>query len=255
MDAQELIRIRATQKGMSIVCDPRAAWPDVVVALRARLKAGARFYAGAEVKLDTGDRALSRADFDQIRSVVEDEFNLRVYSLICTQDALVQRAAAEYGCEVAVHSEGGARPGQPVPASPLISGAQNGPEGRADAPIKPDTVIVRHTCRSGASVSSPGNIVIIGNVNPGADVVAQHDIIVAGVLRGNAHAGAGGDTSAVIMALALEPKQLRIADKLGLPPASERPLDRSRPVFTPEIAYIEGDRIVVEPYTGRFPGT
>lgn len=87
-------------------------------------------------------------------------------------------------------------------------------------------VIVRNTCRSGVRVVSPSDCVVLGDVNPGAEVIAQADVIIYGVLRGVAHAGAGGDRSARIWALSFEPNQLRIADLVAVPPRGAKPAQR-----------------------------
>lgn len=245
MQNNHIIKIRATQRGVSIVCDDQAPLEDLAVALRTRLQSHARFYTDADVKLDLGDRTFNPVDLAPIRTVLEDEFQLRLSGIVCSQDALIRQVAMDLGCPVEV------RAGETPSASETAPEPSGGPEIHHRSGSDDETLIVRQTCRSGMTVTSPGNIVIIGNVNPGADVVAQNDIIVLGVLRGNAHAGAGGDTSAVILALALEPKQLRIAGHLGLPPASDEPTDRSK--FRPEIAYVDENRIIIEPYTGRFP--
>ena len=248
MQQNNIIKIRATQHGVSIVCDDQATIPELVAALKARLQSHARFYADADVKLDIGNRTLSTVELVPIRSLLEDEFHLRLSGIVCSQDALIRQAMSELGCQIEVDAPVQSDP-QPRSETPGVRSDDPGNPGRFDN--EDETLIVRQTCRSGMTMASPGNIVIIGNVNPGAEVIAQHDIIVVGVLRGNAHAGAGGDASAVIMALALEPKQLRIANLLGLPPTVDEPPDRSK--FAPEVAYIDSNRIVIEPYTGRYP--
>lgn len=235
----DIIKIRATQNGIVIVLDARASLSELASALRARLTTASNFFTDAAVKVDVGDRELSRPEFEPLRSILEDEFRLRLSGILCSQSALLRRAAKELDLDVEVISNG---------AAPL-------PRPSTSPPSSVDTLLIRHTCRSGFKVDHPGNVVIVGDVNPGAEVVAQNDIIVVGALRGNAHAGAGGDTSALIVALILEPKQLRIAGHLALPPPAEPQVDRSKPVLTSEVAYIEGDRIVIEPYRGRFPSS
>lgn len=97
-------------------------------------------------------------------------------------------------------------------------------DGTADSPVKPGPGILylRQTLRSGQSVSHKGHLVIVGDVNPGAEVTADGDITVWGVLRGMAHAGISGDTTAEIRALRLEPIQLRIAHAIARAPDSPR---------------------------------
>ena len=104
------------------------------------------------------------------------------------------------------------------------------------------------TIRSGSVVRFDGDLLIFGDVNPGAHVVATGNIIVLGALQGMAHAGASGDVDAFLLALAFHPTQLRIASAIALPP--ERPSSRA---LAPEIAVLRGDSIVIRPYKGRLP--
>jgi septum site-determining protein MinC len=121
-------------------------------------------------------------------------------------------------------------------------------EGRppvASKPVKTDKadgapVIVRNTCRSGARIVSPSDCVVLGDVNPGAEIIAMGDVIVFGNLRGVAHAGAGGNRSARIWALSIEPHQIRIANLVAVPPRGGKPTPRRF-----EIAEIQGDIIEV----------
>jgi septum site-determining protein MinC len=111
------------------------------------------------------------------------------------------------------------------------------------APTIPDAdaaLLVQRTLRSGQVLRHHGHLTIIGDVNPGAEVVASGSIVVWGRLRGTAHAGALGDAEAVVCALELAPTLLRIADALARPPGS-RPSG-------PEMARITSKGIEVEPW-------
>ena len=74
------------------------------------------------------------------------------------------------------------------------------------------TKFVRKTIRSGQSINYPGNIVIVGDVNPGAEIYAAGNIIVLGTLKGVVHAGTNGNEKAIIAAFKLEPQILQIVD-------------------------------------------
>src|SRR5699024_11109853 len=80
------------------------------------------------------------------------------------------------------------------------------------------TKFVNTTLRSGQTLNYDGNIVIIGDVNPGAYVVAMGNIIVLGTLRGIAHAGCNGNKNAVVAAYNLQPTQLRITNIIARRP-------------------------------------
>ncbi|TDO83476.1 septum site-determining protein MinC [Halanaerobium saccharolyticum] len=104
-----------------------------------------------------------------------------------------------------------------------------------------DAVIINRTLRSGQRVKHQANIVIVGDVNPGAEVIAGGDIIVFGRLRGVVHAGAGGSKDSQVAALKLDPTQLRIASLIA-----RSPDDSDSSKLQAERAYIEDDQIVVE---------
>lgn len=102
----------------------------------------------------------------------------------------------------------------------------------------------RGTVRSGQQVSFYGNVVIIGDVNPGGEVVARGNVIVMGSLRGIVHAGADGNKDAVVVALNLQPTQLRIADVITRSPDEK---DMKNQII-PEIAYVKDETVYIENY-------
>jgi septum site-determining protein MinC len=104
----------------------------------------------------------------------------------------------------------------------------------------PSTLYHAATLRGGQVLHHTGNIVVVGDVNPGAELIATGDILVFGRLGGIAHAGAQGDDSARIFALDLAPTQLRIATSIA---ADTEPKRRSAPL--PEAAVARDGRIVV----------
>jgi septum site-determining protein MinC len=104
-----------------------------------------------------------------------------------------------------------------------------------------EAVIINRTLRSGQRVKHQANIVIVGDVNPGAEIIAGGDIIVFGRLRGVVHAGAGGSKDAQVAALKLDPTQLRIASLIARSPDD---IDSSK--LQAERAFIDNDQIIVE---------
>jgi septum site-determining protein MinC len=105
-------------------------------------------------------------------------------------------------------------------------------------------VLVQRTLRSGYSLVFPGHIVIIGDVNPGAQVTAGGNVIVWGRLRGVVHAGAEGDEEAIVCALDLMPTQLRIAEKIAIPPKR-----RGKP--HPEVASLQDGQVTAEQWNSK----
>ena len=97
------------------------------------------------------------------------------------------------------------------------------------------------TVRSGEYLDSPGDLLILGDVNPGAIVSAEENIIIWGRLLGIAHAGSKGNSKATISALQIRPVQLRIANKVARGPKEKLQIGLA------EQAKIDSEEIVISP--------
>lgn len=104
-------------------------------------------------------------------------------------------------------------------------------------------LIVEKPVRSGQQIYHPGHVIIIGDVNPGAEVVAEGNIVVMGALRGTAHAGYAGNRSAFVVANVMMPSQVSIAGILARRPDG----DTMQAKLEPEIARLKDDQIIIEP--------
>jgi len=105
-----------------------------------------------------------------------------------------------------------------------------------------NAVLFPRNFRSGQKIHVTGHTVILGDVNPGAEIIATGSIIIMGTFRGVAHAGSQGDRTSFIIAYRMQPVQIGIADKLRRSPENVSIQDY------PEIALIIEDDIVIKPY-------
>jgi septum site-determining protein MinC len=123
------------------------------------------------------------------------------------------------------------------------------PSGQAEGepPDRAGLTIHRGTLRSGDHLQAEGSLLLLGDVNPGARISAGGHVLIWGRLRGVAHAGCKGDTSARITALQLQPLQLRIAEHVARGP-EERP-----PEGLAEQAYLEKGTIRIDPASPGWP--
>lgn len=112
-----------------------------------------------------------------------------------------------------------------------------------------EALIIKTTCRSGEVIRYPGDVVALADVNPGAEIIADGDIVVFGKLRGLAHAGAAGDLKATIIALNLDAPRVQIGPHIGEAPRSVRQSKASG--TTPQVAYVRRRSIFVAPFTRR----
>ena len=108
------------------------------------------------------------------------------------------------------------------------------------------TLYIRKTIRSGQSISSDGNIIVIGDVNPGSEIIAKGDITVWGILGGIAHAGSNGNNYARIRALKLNPVQIRIGEVFARRPDTiNLPYIQKSSEYVPEEAFTHKGSIVI----------
>ena len=108
------------------------------------------------------------------------------------------------------------------------------------------TLYIHRTLRSGQSISSEGNIVIIGDVNPGAEIIAKGDITVWGILAGIAHAGSDGNNHSKIRALKLNAIQIKIGNVFARRPDTvNTPYIHRTDTYVPEEARISKNHIMI----------
>jgi septum site-determining protein MinC len=199
------------------------AWSDIWQQLKVRLNAGDRLRTpNTPVYLIAHDRLL---DGRQLQDLADSfsEVQLQLKSVATSRrQTAIAAVTAGYSVE------------QLQPQTSLSSVTQTTPTTQADA------LYLEMTVRSGVEIRHPGTVILLGDVNPGGIVVAEGDILVWGRLRGIAHAGAGGNRECLIMALQMEPTQLRIADAVARAP------EKLPSQFSPEVAHItpQGIRIV-----------
>lgn len=199
------------------------SWNDLWEQLQQRLQAGKRFWQPlTAVHLIAHDRLLDARQLQGIADALADvALQLQLVSTSRRQTAV---AAATAGYCVTQQST----------IAPLL------PPSIADAiPQLVEPLYLQMTVRSGMDIRHEGTVVIVGDVNPGGEIFAAGDIIVWGRLRGIAHAGYPNNPQCLIMALQMEPTQLRIADRVARAP------ETPPPQFEPEIAYVtpQGIRI------------
>jgi septum site-determining protein MinC len=133
-----------------------------------------------------------------------------------------------------------------MPRKRPLTEAQEGPSYAASPTALEPTLLVRRNLRSGQHVRFDGNVVVLGDVNPGAEIEATGDIVVMGTLRGLAHAGSGGDARRMIAAFRLAATQLRIAQYIARAPEGDHP----PPV--PEVAVVVDGQVLIDSCAKRF---
>lgn len=228
MSANEIVTIKGIKDGLLITISPTEEWQQIIDELANRIDAKAGFFKGARVTVDIGERPVPKYELSSLRAMLERRALTLV--VIQTLSKTTYQSAQALDLRTIFPEDAPHKANDAALDTLPIDPEEQGTPG----------IMIRRTLRSGRTVHSRGHVIVYGDVNPGAKVIATGDIIIWGKLRGTAHAGAEGDTQAVICALDMSPNQLRIADLIATSPSDKKRLVR------PEIASVRGEQIIVE---------
>jgi septum site-determining protein MinC len=221
MSDSTLVQIKGLRDGLLVTLG-EASWDVLHASLLGQIDEKPDFFKGARLALDVGSQELHVTEMTSMR----DELSERGIMLwaVLSPSPVTENTAQMLGLATRLSK---IRPDTPAPAR--------------TTPNEDSAMWVKRTVRSGMRLEHEGNVVVLGDVNPGAEVVAGGSVIVWGRLRGVVHAGAAGDSEAVVCALDLSPTQLRIAAEIAITPARH-----SQP--SPEMARLKDGHLVAEPW-------
>jgi len=192
------VQVKADRNGFTLVPDPVASLDAIVAFMDERLEKSRDFFQKTEMVLDLRTRPMRTDEISVLYEKLYEKSEVKVVEV---------RLSDELSFSMA---------GERQKSRSVAKGTALEPENYAP-------IIVRNTCRSGVRIVSPSDCVVLGDVNPGAEIIAEGDVVVFGALRGLAHAGAAGEQTARIWALSIEPNQIRIADLVAVPPRGAKP--------------------------------
>lgn len=189
-----LVQIKGIRDGL-LATFADASWEEQRIALLAQIDARPAFYQGARLAMDVGNQILRVNDLVDLRDFLSER-NVSLWAVI-SESPTTEHTSQLLGLATRIS--------KPRPE-----------EHKQFAEATDETALfVNKTIRSGTRIEYPGHIVVFGDVNPGAEVIAEGNVIVWGRVRGMIHAGSKGNREATICALDLSATQLRIADEVS----------------------------------------
>lgn len=233
------VELKGIREGLLLALSdaPGGSYKALLAQVETELAGKEDFLQGSRVVLDVGSRRLERSELSRMQSLLAAQ-ELELWAVLAHDEAT---KAAARGLGLGTRLAGSATDlegNRLTPEAAEVAVAEDAPQANA--------LLLRETVRSGQTIFHEGHVVIVGDVNPGAEVVATGNVIVWGRLRGLVHAGAEGDDSAIICALELVPTQLRIAGQIAIPPEEQRAYDPM-----PERASLRDGQIVADPWKER----
>lgn len=216
---ESIVSFKGTVNGLTIIMREEDDFDSILEQIEKKVNSAGRFFKG--VSLDVKYRG---------KKLVKEEEN-KIFELLSKKSGAVIKSISE-DTETKVQDE------TPASASSKIRLRNYFFKGINEGITK----FYKGTVRSGQLINFDGNLVIIGDVNPGAEIIASGNVVVMGSLRGIVHAGADGNSEAVVVALNLQPTQLRIANVITRSPDEKE----NRNTFIPELAYVKDNMVYIE---------
>ena len=210
----EIVKIKGGRKGLQLSFAEGASFDDIWKHIEQKLESGSGFFLRGTLVLVPRERFL-KEEFARLQKLFHE------YGLIC-------RTMGEEPEE--------------EPAAPAAKKQKAAsPAARKKDPHVQEMVVVNRTLRGGQEIRTESSVLVCGNVNPGAQIIAGGSIDIRGTCRGLVHAVASGDTDSFIIADHLMPTQIRIANLIARSPDHMEMTERA------ERASIKDGQIVIEP--------
>ncbi|WP_173443236.1 septum site-determining protein MinC [Selenomonas ruminantium] len=214
--SEDIVKIKGTSLGLQLSFAPEASFEEVRENLQKKLESGTTFFLRGTLVLIPRDVFMG-SERDELQRLFHD------YGLICRTQKPESKPEEKREMQPAA---------QPEPVQPSSQPEELKPQ---------EMVVINKTLRGGQEIRTKSSVLVCGNVNPGAQIIAGGSIDIRGTCRGLVHAGAYGDSTAFIIADHLMPTQIRIANLIARSPDEMEKNDRA------ERASIKDGQIVIEP--------
>lgn len=208
------VMIKGTKSGLILVLDKNTDYEELKQEVAKKFDETARFLGEAVLALTFEGRELNTNEQQEIIQIIEEHSQVHI-ACIVEQD---EELEAKFEKSLNEH---------------LMELENN------------TGMFYKGSLRSGVCLEFESSVVILGDVKEGAKVVSKGNIVILGSLKGNAFAGASGNPNSFVVALDMEPIQIRIADIIARCP--DEPKKKKSKAVIPKIAYIDQGNIYIEP--------
>ncbi len=228
-DMNNSVIIKSNKQGITVILDDKISFDELKSLVKEKFSQSSSFFGNADMALAFEGRDLSNDEQQQLLDVIDESTNMRI---ICVLDN--KNNAGNINTDALISD------------SFLVNGNADG-------------LFYKGTLRSGQVLESETSVIILGDVNPGGRVVAKGNVIVLGSLKGNVYAGASGNENSFVVALDMNPMQIKIADIIArssdtsvavrIKNARAARKNKSDKGVEPKIAFVEDGNIYIENLT------
>lgn len=254
---KNIVMFKRGRDAILIILDPDASFESIKTALLSKVGEASRFFGGSSSAISFVGRELAEVEEEELLEILAEKANLDITVVLHgdskdTGDGQVGRRPAASKLSIVRDNNSSETAKVQPPNRPTVGSLVN----LAASVVSNENVqkqefnLLEHnvkfqqgSLRSGQIIRYRGSVVVLGDVNPGAEILAEGNVIVLGNLKGIVHAGCMGDDRCFIAALNLRPSQLRIADKITYMPSESKNAWGG----TPQYAFISDGQIYIAP--------
>ena len=240
------IELKSSQFTLTLVMDPSVRFEQILSDVAGKFRTSSRFFKGAQMALEFRGRELSD---EQQREIVRQIRQNCGLDIICILENDPGREDAQYRAITQVLRE---RQKYDDVQSGLPGQDKN---GKSSHP--PDIMenagaadVYRGTVKNGQKVLSDRSVLILGDVEPLAEIICSGSIFVAGCALGTLRAGLSRDPHSFAAALVLKPQNLEICGRKGITGIRKKTMDDSY-MISPQAAFVEDGHLKMTPISGK----
>jgi septum site-determining protein MinC len=205
--------IKGNKYGIVLKMDPQTEFEQLKADIADKFKEAGKFFQDAKMAISFEGRTLTEEEEREVLDVISKNSEVNIVCIIDSdsiKEQYFKKTVEEKLAELSSHT------GQ----------------------------FYKGTLRSGQIIESENSIIVLGDVNPGAKVISKGNVVVLGSLKGTVYAGGAGNSSAFVVALEMDPMQIRIGDVIAR--SSDSPKKNAESDKQPKIAFVEDENIYIE---------
>ncbi len=223
--------IKGSKSGIILVLSDEPDFETLKKEVAEKFSTSSAFLGAAAKAITFRGRTMTDSEQSEIIDVIHDNCEL---SIVCIME---ENEQIEKAFQRAVED------------SMAVAAAEGGSEDGAGT-------FYKGNLRSGQVLDMPSSVVVIGDVKPGAKVISKGNVIILGSLKGNVYAGSAGNPNAFVVALDMQPTQIRIADVIARSSDEDTKQMKGKrrlrqkikePAKETKIAFLDGENIYIEP--------
>lgn len=223
---ENTVIIKGMQSGIVVILDDKKKYEELKKDIKKKFVESAKFLGKADIGISFEGRKLKNEQIREILEIINDNTELNVVCVL-TDDKEHDEAYKNM-------------------IEDNINKILKKKKNQVKPKVKPEDLAVFHkgNLRSGQELNVENSVIVVGDVNFGAKIISKGNVLVLGTLFGNVFAGSGGNKNAFVLAMDMQPTQIRIGNVIAR--SSDNSIHK-RDVIEPKIAYVEEDRIYIEP--------